>query len=373
MSVSKQYWDYTIPERVRYATGDYFKTLKDDPHLDGLTETEIESIYAAGIQWGEIFMPVYKNVVAFEATQMLLVIFAAAEYKSSTINYRDLKNRDVKMFGLSVNELHSIMLANLSGELFSQCVEEYYWCVELTLLKTSRKSDSLQGLWYKTMATNIDNYLVLRDVDGLFSWGAVSALCCNINENINELPEWHYECINAGIWAYDAINACKHRAEAETCDLSRYIDGGMPASVSNMLEYARQKIWCLNKRYSKDIKYQPYKATMQGVVGIGPLVYRYRHTEFLGPVLAKNTQEDDDATNDEKHIWYKITQDGGPVGVIKEYRKAIEMKNTDNIKSILNRNHNIKCKQIMLSVLEEDIKKYKEINFPVDNKNSITV
>lgn len=369
----KQYWDYTIPERVKYATGNYFTTFKDDPHIDGLTETEIESCYAAGIQWATIAVPTYRSIAAFEACQMLGIMGGVAEYKSSVIDFKTIENRDLKLFGLSVNELHRIAFCNLADDLYNQILEEYYWFMELAILKTSRKTDELQGLWYKALATNVDNYIVLRNVDGLFSWLFVFALCSSSDKVITSLPEWHDDCVEIAIWLYDAVSACKHRAEVEPCDLSRYVDGGMPPNVTNMLEYARQRFWHLNKKYHDNTTYQPYNAVMQSATSWTYFMYRYRHVIFLGPVLAENTESDDKATRDEKYIWYKVAQAGGPIGVIKEYRKSIETGNLNNIKKILNRNHDLKCKQVMRKLLEEDINKYEEIEFPVSNGNIIKI
>lgn len=305
-SRTKQYWDYTIQKRVKYATGDYFTTFKDDPRLDGFTEKEIEAVYAAGVQWGEVSAPTWKNRAAFEAYQMLIAIFYTTESGTAPVDYEALKNRNLKLFGLSVNELHRTLFHNVTDDkLFDRIVEEYYSHMELTFIKTSGKSDGLQGLFYKTMATNIDNYIELRDVDGLFSWSVFATLCCSTEGKINELPEWHYECIQTGVWTFDAINSSKHRSEEEPCDLSRYIDGGMPDNMSNMLEYARQKFWSLTKRYSKEANYQPYKSWMMCLFGGGYLLYRYKHIEFLGPILTKNVKEDDD----QKHLCYKVIQD----------------------------------------------------------------
>ena len=372
-SRTKQYWNYTIPEKVKYATGEHFTTLRDVPHIDGLTETEIESCYAAGIQWIELTIPVHKNREGFEAYQMLNVVCAVSEYKSTVVDREMIKNRDIKMFGLRVNDLLRTTFGNLSSDLYKQVFEEFYWFIELTTLKTCGKSDALQGLWYKTMATNIDNYLTLRDVDGLFSLSFVVALCCNTDEKINELPEWHYECVDTAIWIYDAISAAKHRAEGEPCDLSRYIDDGMPESVTRMLEYARQKVWHLNKKYGKEARYQPHKALMQSVFAWTYAMYRYRHIEFLGPVLAKNTEEDDKATKNENYVWYKITQDGGPVGVTRKYRETIKTGNMDETKVALNRNYTLECKEVMKAVLSEDMKKYNEIDFPISKNKTVRI
>ena len=372
-SRTKQYWNYTIPERVKYATGDYFTTLKDDPHHPGLTETEVESCYAAGIQWMEMLIPVRINKIAFEAIQGLAIMFAIADYKGTVIDNKAIKCHDLKMFGLNANELLRATFSNLSDDLFYQQSEEFYWAMELLTLKTSAKSDMFQGLLYKTMATNVDNYLTLRNIDGLFSFVLVGALCCNTDELISKLPKWHDECVNITIWIYDAISASKHRAEGEPCDLSRYIDGGMPESVTNMIEYARQKMWHLNKKYVNEEEYQPYRAQMLSYPSWSYLMYRYRHVEFLGPALAKYTDDDIKATKDEKYVWYKVEQDGGPVGVIKKYRGAIEAGNADDIKSALSRGKDLKAKQVMREVLSDDIKNYNEIDFPVTKGSSVKI
>jgi hypothetical protein len=223
------------------------------------------------------------------------------------------------------------------------------------------------------MAVNIDNYLTLRDVDGLLSWTLAAALCCNTDEKINKLPEWHKDCTNITIWTYDAISSAKHRAEGEPCNLSRYIDGGMSDSVSNMLENARRQFWHFNKIYRKEKKYQSYKVVMEAFFVAGYLLYRYRHIEFLGPVLAKSTEEDDKATNDENYAWYKITQEGGAVGVIEKYKEIIKTGNTDDIKAALDRNHDLRCKQIMREVLSDDVEKYNEIDFPIAKGKSVKI
>src|SRR5207244_9016830 len=137
---------------------------------------------------------VWKDERVYETGQMLIIIGYTAEYKSSVIDYRGVENRDLRIFGLNVNELLHTALDKLSNELFYQFFEEFYWFMETTTLKTSKKSDSLQGLWYKAMAMNIDNYLALRTIDGLFSWTFALILCCNSSSKIDKLPEWHYEC-----------------------------------------------------------------------------------------------------------------------------------------------------------------------------------
>jgi len=364
-SRTKQYWNYTIPERVKYATGDYFTTLKDDPHHPGFTDAEVELCYAAGIQWGDALVPVWKNIAALEALQMLMSMCTMAEYKGSVIDFKMLENRNLKLFGLNANELLRSLFGNLSDDLFNQSFEEFYWYMELTSLRSSGKSDGLQGLLYKAIATNIDNYLILRNADGLTSWAMTAALCCNTDRKITELPEWHHECVVVCMWILDAVNSAKHRAEGEACDLSRYIDDGMSESVSNMLEYARQKIWHLNKKYGKEISYQIYRVHMQGYFVMGYLMYRYRHSEFLGPVLAKSTKEDSNAVSNGKYGWYEVKQDGGVVGIVNKYREAVETSDIAEIEAALNRNYDLRAKQLMRKVLSEDMRKYNEIDFPV--------
>lgn len=86
---------------------------------------------------------------------------------------------------------------------------------------------------------------------------------------------------------------------------------------------------------------------------------------YTTSILAKNTEKDDKATRDEKYAWYKITQDGGPVGVIKQYREAIKNNdNVDEIEKALNRNTDLECKKIMRAVLAAD-EQDQEIDFPV--------
>ena len=373
MSQNKQPWDYIILEKVKYATSKYFKTIKDNPRIDGLNSSEVEACYATGIQWIELAVPIRRRVDQIEAAQMLMVMSAVIEYKAEVVDCEGVRNRDLKMFGLSANELHRIIFSNVDGELYEQLLEEYYWCNEMTLLKTSGMSDGLQGLWYKTMAASLDNYVKLRAVDGLFSWAFTLALCCNTDEKISKLPEWHYECVDIIVWYYDATVASKHRAEVEPCDLSRYIDDGMPESVSNMLEYSRERIWQLNKTYNTDQMYLPYRTTMQSTPGWGLLMYRYRHIDILGPILAKNTENDDKIINDGKHVWYKITQDGGPVGVIRKYRELSKMKKIGEKERSLNKNRDLECKRVMRKVLSEDVEKYNEIDFPIAKDMSVKI
>jgi len=370
---TKQYWNYTIPERVKYATGKYFTTLKDDPHHPVLTEAEIESLYATGIQWGDMLMPVSKDIERREAFQLLLIVIAVADYKISDADYEGIQKRDLKMFGQSINELLRVLLSNLSNDLYEYFFEEFYWYTELSARKISGKSDALQGLMYKGLATNIDTYLTLRATDILLSFSFIVVLCCNTDEKINELPEWHNEYVEIGIWAYDAVCASKHRAELEPCDLSRYIDGGMPDSVTNMLEYARQKIWHLTEKYGRDLRYHPYRALMHGLFAMGYMMYRYRHIEFLGPVLAKNTEQDNEAISNEDYAWYKVEQDGGVLGAIRKYKEAVTTKNVNDVATILNERRDINCKKVMRAVLAEDIKKYSAVDFPIAKDKNIKI
>ena len=132
---TKQYWDYNIPKRVKYATGNYFKTFKDDPHHDDLSEEEIEAIYAAAIQFVELTVPVRKNEAKFEAIQMLGIMVFVVEYKSSPAYLEAVRNRDLEIFGLRVDTLLRTLFSNLGSDLLDEHLEMYYYYLDFSSLR----------------------------------------------------------------------------------------------------------------------------------------------------------------------------------------------------------------------------------------------